>query len=411
MTSTRCRYERHEVALVARGAIGDLGGVDVRVAQRRRRRRAGGAGRRRRESSRCRRRGPEPSTSSRYAPSAPAAGAPDRSACPACGSRSGAARRRHRVDPISAIFWPRLTLLVVLDQQGLVVRVGGEVGRVVLQDDQVAVAAQARAGVDDPAVGRGVDRIAGLAAEDQALAARVVERRRHRRRRRPGPVDVVVAFARRRRRRRGGFAHGRRGRARARCRRSRRRRRSRCGAIALPGSRLERPRLDARRRHRPRRRRRRIDARRNDADHLADLDQVRIGQVVPAHQVFPVLAVVEADPDQRVARLDGVEAGLAAVGVDGHGLGRLGRGRRRSARGWPPRRSCAASASGPRPARGSASASSRRRVTQSEARRRPRLRSGTWGRFDLVSVAGALRTHGHWTERRSFIVSRARPGF
>jgi hypothetical protein len=46
--------------------------------------------------------------------------------------------------------------------------------------------------------------------------------------------------------------------------------RSRCRAW------LERPRLDARRRHRPRRRGRRIDARRDDADHLPDLDQVRI---------------------------------------------------------------------------------------------------------------------------------------
>jgi hypothetical protein len=79
----------------------------------------------------------------------------------------------------------------------------------VLEDDQVAVAAQARAGVDDAAVRRGVDRIARLAAKDEALVARFVEWRRDRAGRRPRPVDVVVAFARRRRRR--GFARRRGG--------------------------------------------------------------------------------------------------------------------------------------------------------------------------------------------------------
>ena len=157
---------------------------------------------------------------------------------------------------------------------------------------------------------------------------------------------------------------------------------------ALPGLRVERPGLDPRRRHRPRRRGRRIDARRNDADHLADLDQVRVAEVVPAHQVFPVLAVVEADPDQRVAGLDGVVAGLAAVGVDGQRLAprsaRRGRARRRAGGGDGRR---AASAIGPRPGRGSASASSRRRRSRQRAEARsapaPRLRSGHWSGFDL----------------------------
>ena len=99
----------------------------------------------------------------------------------------------------------------------------------------------------------------------------------------------------------------------------------------------------------------------DDAQHLADLDQVRIVEVVPAHQVLPVLAVVEADPDQRVAGLDGVVAGLAAVAVGGRRLRRRRPPRPRSAPGWRRRRWRAASPIGPRPARGSASARSRRR--------------------------------------------------
>src|SRR5256885_6279916 len=55
--------------------------------------------------------------------------------------------------------------LVFLDQQRLVVRVGREVGVVVLEDDQVAIATQAGAGIDHAAIGSGHHGIAGLACD------------------------------------------------------------------------------------------------------------------------------------------------------------------------------------------------------------------------------------------------------
>ena len=149
-------------------------------------------------------------------------------------------------------------------------------------------------------------------------------------------------------------------------------------AAAAPARGVERPGLDARRRHRPRAspspgRRRAATTRIT----WPDLDQVRVVEVVPAHQVFPVLAGVEADPDQRVAGLDGVVAGLAAVASAAARLGRLGSGRRRRSRpGWRRRRSRAASA----------------------------MRSSTGARFGVLRRKPAERapaaTAGHESQRR-----------
>ena len=103
-----------------------------------------------------------------------------------------------------------------------------------------------------------------------------------------------------------GARRGRRPAADGRCRR-RRRGASRCRA------RLERPGLDPRGRHRPRSSRS-PGSTPGATTRITCPTSIRFGllEVVPAHQVFPVLAGVEADPDQRVAGLDGVEAGLAA---------------------------------------------------------------------------------------------------
>src|SRR5438105_14758448 len=69
--------------------------------------------------------------------------------------------------------------LVFLHQQGLVVRVRGQIRVVVLEDDQVAVAAQARACVDDTPVGGRQHGITGLAADVEALVALLVEAGEH----------------------------------------------------------------------------------------------------------------------------------------------------------------------------------------------------------------------------------------
>lgn len=54
---------------------------------------------------------------------------------------------------------------------------------------------------------------------------------------------------------------------------------------------------------------------RRDVQQLADLDVVRIGQVIPAHQVAVVLAVVERDTDQGVAAAYGIGAARVRLEV------------------------------------------------------------------------------------------------
>src|SRR5450631_2573770 len=71
-----------------------------------------------------------------------------------------------------ADFLPFAYLLPFLDQNLAVVRVRGKERVVVLDDDQLAVAAQARSGVHDPARSAGQNRLAGLAADIDALEIR-----------------------------------------------------------------------------------------------------------------------------------------------------------------------------------------------------------------------------------------------
>jgi len=82
--------------------------------------------------------------------------------------------------------------LVFLDQQRLVVGIGREEGVVVLQDHQVAIAAQACAGVDHAAIGSSQHGLARLAGNIEALVARLVKARDQRARSGPDEGDVVL---------------------------------------------------------------------------------------------------------------------------------------------------------------------------------------------------------------------------
>src|SRR5450432_3078747 len=65
-------------------------------------------------------------------------------------------------------------LLAFLHQDLAIVRVGGKIGRVVLDDDELAVAAQSRARVDDLAGRARNHRLAGLAGDVDPLQARCI---------------------------------------------------------------------------------------------------------------------------------------------------------------------------------------------------------------------------------------------
>ncbi len=202
--------------------------------------------------------------------------------------------------------------LVVLDQQHLIVCVGGEEQLTVLDDHQVAVAAQRRPSIDHTPVACGDDRITGLAGDRQPLVAAFVEAGDHRACGRPHPDEILATLACRgsavgcgwgrrcwHRRRCHGHGHGCGGAGRRRCRRS-------CGA------RLQRSRVHTTGiRHRSRGDL--FRGWRHHAQHLSDLEHIRIFEIVPAHQIAPVLAVLQGHAQQRVARFDGVVARLAGV--------------------------------------------------------------------------------------------------
>ena len=172
------------------------------------------------------------------------------------------------------------------------------------EDDQVAIAAQARAGIDDATVGRRQHRVTGLAGDRQALVACL---------RRTAATTVPLAGQAQLTSSSPSRGH----------RRRRDRHRGSAAPMAAAGAGPADAAASAWRSSgrdstlggsdRTRSGKRRIGAGRHDAQHLADLDQVRVLEVVPAHQIFPVLAVLEADADQRVAGLDRVVAGLAEV--------------------------------------------------------------------------------------------------
>ena len=103
--------------------------------------------------------------------------------------------------------------------------------------------------------------------------------------------------------------------------------------------------------------------RRHHAQHLPDFDQVGVLQVVPARDVAPVLAGLQADADQGVAGLDGVVAGLAGVFSAGQRLD----GQVHAGAG-----AATCRCRGLRPARGSATGS---RSRQPAARRPPGRRA------------------------------------
>ena len=163
-----------------------------------------------------------------------------------------------------------------------------------LEDDQVAVTPQAGAGVDHAAVGRRYHRVTGFARDVHALVLGLVKTCQHRTLRRPDPGDIVLAA------RRGGRCRCRRfGGAGARGRRS-------------AAGRCRRERRDRAGRHGPGHGHRTLDRRRHAQD-LADFNQVGVFKIAPAPDVAPVLAGVQPDADQGVARLDRVVAGLAGI--------------------------------------------------------------------------------------------------
>ena len=267
-----------------------------------------------------------------------------------------------------------------------------------LEDHQVAVAAQARAGVDHAAVGGGEHRIAGLAAEDQALVAGLVEAARA-----PGRRPARPSSRRRRRRACAGGVP-------ARCRRTaapaparaapRRRPSARCRRRGrrAPARGIERPRLDPRGRRPARRRRAGVDARRRrraaPARPRAGSGCSRLFQRTRSFQFCPFSRPIA---DQRVAGLDGVVAGLA--GVLGHRrLGRLAR-RRRGRRRSPAR------AGGGAVARGAAMRSSTGARFGVRARSR-RAASAARERGHAAAAAGAARPRSRaWIRLRCFIAT------
>jgi len=68
---------------------------------------------------------------------------------------------------------PRLHILAVAHQRGVVVRIGGNKVFAVLNHDQVAVAAQLVADVHHFALGGSVDRLAAFAGDVDALVAAI----------------------------------------------------------------------------------------------------------------------------------------------------------------------------------------------------------------------------------------------
>lgn len=167
-------------------------------------------------------------------------------------------------------------------EQRAVVRVGRQVIGVVLQDDQIAVAAQAVARIDDRAGGGRLHRRTGRIRDVDPLGFRSVERAHHIAGCRPDQRDAGSRF---------DVRFDRRGWRGAAARRA-------AGAGAGGG-------------------RGRRAGRRRDAQYLADFDRIGVRDLVPAHDVCQRRAVVAGDLVERVAALDAVVAG-----ADGRGAAR-----------------------------------------------------------------------------------------
>ena len=190
--------------------------------------------------------------------------------------------------------------------------IGREVSVVVLQDDQVAVAAQARPHVHHAAVRSRKHRVPGRAPDIQPLVLYLIKSRQHDAIRRPHPVDIIF--------RRWGSGRWRR------CWRGSRHR-SACGRRR----RGQRPVNIAD--HHGRARNRSGTGRgdrfgdypagrtgrhwRDDTQDLTHFNAVGVVDVAPARNFLGTLAVIQRNPKQRVTRPDCVIAGLASVFIAG----------------------------------------------------------------------------------------------
>ena len=182
-----------------------------------------------------------------------------------------------------------------------------------LQDDQIAVAAQASTCIHHAAIRRRQHGVARLAGNVKALVARFVKASDQRTRRGPDECQLVLTRWRCRRCWSGRcYRHHR-----ARCRRG-------CGLGAAGGRCRRRSRRagrsDGRRRDRAchhaifgSRHSRRGCRRWQYTQHLTDFDQVGILQIVPAGDVFPALPGLQANANQGIPRLDRVVARLASI--------------------------------------------------------------------------------------------------
>lgn len=93
--------------------------------------------------------------------------------------------------------------LVFLHQDRLVVRVGGEIRIVVLENDQVAVTAQTGACIDHSAIASSQHGIPGFPTNVQSLVFGLVESCQQRSVRWPDPTYILITTRRTRRRRSG----------------------------------------------------------------------------------------------------------------------------------------------------------------------------------------------------------------
>ena len=195
--------------------------------------------------------------------------------------------------PISAIFWPARTFWSSLTSR-IWLCVGGQVGVVVLEDDQVAVATQTRAGVDHAPSAAASTGSPALPAMSMPCCAT----RRTRSSTLPPPgqpkvsSSVVTALP-------GVWAAGLAAASPFLALKGRGFTRASAAAATTGAATAPCPAG-------------RVLARRRDAQHLADLDQVGILERVPARQIAGSDRS-QADARERVASLDRVIAGLAGI--------------------------------------------------------------------------------------------------
>ena len=189
--------------------------------------------------------------------------------------------------------------LVFFNKQSLVVRVGRQKGIVVFENDQVAIAAQTRTGVHHPAISRRQHGVASLAGNIKPFVFGLIKTGYQRALRGPDPAHVFIAIGRRCWRTRRWH-----------CSCSRPRRYCRRHLHRRDGAGCDGPRHCLG-----------FTGRRNDAKHLADFNQIGVFKGVPAHDVAPVLAVLQPDANDGVAGFNSVVTGFSSVFYAWQGLG------------------------------------------------------------------------------------------